>query len=75
MNPMVITVGVALVLLIGGLVIIWLSEKALKPGLAATIVWWIGAAIATLGALLVLTPVLVWITHQFSDALGLGRTL
>lgn len=72
-SPVTLTIGVALALLIGGLVIVLLSKKALDPGTIATVVWWLGMLCVVLGALFMVTPILIWITKQLGDAMGIGH--
>lgn len=65
MNPLLL----AVLLLIGGLAIMYLSASAKHPGLVA-VVWWIGLLVAVLGAILVLAPILSWVRAQLVTALG-----
>lgn len=66
---MAIIIGIALGLLIGGLIVCYLSP-ALQNPLLVRVVWWIGLLLAVCGALLILVPILSWITAQLRSALG-----
>ncbi len=66
---MTIILGLALGLIIGGLVICLLSRQAGSP-LLVTIFWWVGVICAIIGLVLLLTPVLVWINNQLQSMIG-----
>jgi hypothetical protein len=66
---MTMVIGVALGMLIGGLLVCMLSPNIHYP-VMVKIVWWIGLILALCGALLLLTPILIWITAQLRAALG-----
>ncbi len=66
---MIVFIGLAVGLIIGGLVICFLSKNAGQPMLV-TLFWWVGIILAVLGLILVLAPVLVWIAAQIRAALG-----
>lgn len=60
-------VGLAVGLILAGLLIIFLSPSA---GRMATVFWWVGAVLAVVGLVLLVTPVLVWVDHQLRMILG-----
>ena len=66
---MTVIIGLALGLLIGGLVVAWLSSAMKQPTLA-TIVYWVGVVLVLIGLVLLLTPVLVWISTQIREMIG-----
>lgn len=66
---MAIMVGLGLGLLIGGLVIMWLSPAAHNPLLVA-VIWWIGVVLAVFGVILLVTPVMVWLYNQVQAMVG-----
>lgn len=66
---MALFIGVALGLLIGGLVVCFLSGS-LQYTLLVRVVWWLGLGLALCGALLILVPVLAWVSAQLRAALG-----
>lgn len=59
----------ALAMLIGGLLVCFLSGSAKYPVLV-TVVWWIGIVIVLCGALLLLCPILIYVSTQLRQALG-----
>lgn len=62
-------IGVALGLLIGGLLVCFLSPQAHYP-LAVRVTWWLGLLLALCGALLILAPVVTWLAVQLRTMLG-----
>jgi len=64
---LVVTLGVGI--LIAGLLIVFLSTRALT-GILAAVVWWIGIVLVVFGIVLVLTPVMVWLSVQIQGMLG-----
>lgn len=66
---MAVYIGVALGLLIGGLVVCFLSGSVQHP-LLVRVVWWIGLLLAVCGALLFLAPILAWLAANLRAALG-----
>lgn len=66
---MAIYIGVALGLLVCGLVVCALAGN-LKYELAVRVAWWVGLVLAVCGALLIVTPILAWITAQLRAMLG-----
>lgn len=60
-------VGLAVGLILAGLLIIFLSGGA---GRLAGVFWWVGAILAVVGLILLITPVLVWVSHQLRMMLG-----
>ena len=65
MNPLLLGV----LLLIGGLAIIWLSSTAKYP-LLVTVFFWIGLVLAVFGAILVIAQPLIWAYAQIRSMLG-----
>lgn len=53
--------GLAVGLILAGVIIAYLSSGM---GRAGNIFWWVGAILAVVGVILLITPVLVWIDHQ-----------
>lgn len=68
MTPLIF---LSLVLIIGGLVMCWLSPSVGKPPLVS-IVWVAGVVLVCIGLVLLLTPVLVWANTQLRAMLGTG---
>lgn len=66
---MAIYFGLALGLLIGGLVVCALSPHAGHP-LLVRVFWWLGILCAVAGALLILAPLVEWLAAQVRAALG-----
>ena len=60
---MAIMIGLGLGLLIGGLLVMYLSPAAHNPALVA-IVWYIGAVLVVFGVVLLVTPVMVWVYNN-----------
>jgi hypothetical protein len=58
---------VALILLLGGLGVCWLSSSV--PGIAGRIMWWIGFLVACLGAVWILAPILNFIARTLKEML------
>lgn len=71
---MAIMIGLGLGLLIGGLVVMWLSPSAHNPMLVG-IVWWIGLVLVIFGVILLVTPVMVWVYNQVQAMVGAERRL
>jgi hypothetical protein len=66
---MAVVVGLAVGLLLAGLLVCYLSGS-LKPPLLATVAYWLGIVLAAAGCVLVLQPILNWIAAQLRTALG-----
>ncbi len=64
-----IMIGLALGLLIGGLLICLLSSQASNPALVG-IFWWAGIICAVIGLVLLVFPVLAWVHGQLRAAIG-----
>ena len=64
-----IYIGVALGLLIGGLLVCALSDKA-GYAVLSRIFWWLGILCACCGALLILSPIFSWLAAQMRSMLG-----
>lgn len=58
-----------IILVIGGLVMVMLSTHARFP-LLCEVIFWLGIVIALVGAVLLLTPPLVWLNRQLCEAMG-----
>ncbi len=67
MTPMQIVVALSLVLIIGGLLICWLSGSA---GRASTMFWWVGIVLAVFGFILLLAPAFVFLSGVIQQMLG-----
>lgn len=61
--------GLGLGLLIGGLVVMWLSPSAHNPTLV-TVVWWVGVVLVLFGVIILITPVMVWLYNQVHAMIG-----
>lgn len=70
-NTMTIMIGLALGMMIGGLVLCLLSSHA-KYEILKTLFFWVGLVIAILGLLLFLIRPIIWIAKQLQDAIGTG---
>lgn len=66
---MYIVIGLALGLILAGLLMIWLCKGITQPTLQ-TVVYWVGIALLIIGLILLLTPVLVWVNVQLRAMLG-----
>lgn len=64
-------IGSAIALMIGGLLICFLSPHA-RFQLLKTVFHWIGLVIAVLGLILFIIRPLIWLARQISDATGAG---
>ena len=60
-----------LALLLGGLVVCWLSASAKYP-LLVKVVLIIGIVLVVIGCVLLITPVIVWVDGQLRAMLGHG---
>lgn len=67
MSNVTIVIGVALALMIGGLIIAFLSSSA---GRAKDFFWWVGIIIAVCGLFMVVARIAVFITGVLEQALG-----
>ena len=66
---MTVVIGLAIGLIIAGLVMLVLSPKAGHP-ILVTLVWWAGLILLVVGLVLLFTPVLVWLNAQLRAMLG-----
>ena len=66
---MTLIIGLALGLILCGLLMAWLSPGMKQP-LLVTIVYWVGVVLVIVGLVLLLTPVLVWVNAQLRAMLG-----
>lgn len=64
---MLIVLGVAVGLIVFGLLICFLSGSA---GKAATVFWWLGIVLAVVGGLLLLEPIVVYVAEHLKQAIG-----
>lgn len=70
MNPVVVSIIVAVILIVAGLLMCGWREKA-GPTLAP-VVYWAGIIVLVLGLVLLLFPPLSWLYHQLTAMFGLG---
>jgi len=68
---MVVLIGVALGLMLGGALLCFLSPGFKVPALVS-VAWWIGVILFVVGLILLLAPVIVWAAGQLRAALGLS---
>lgn len=66
---MAVVIGLAVGLILAGLLIAWLSPKAGSATLAA-VFWWVGIVLAVVGLILLVTPVLNWVYVQLRTMLA-----
>jgi hypothetical protein len=66
---MYIVVGLALGLILSGLLMVFLC-KGIEQPLLNRIVYWTGIGLVVIGLVLLLTPVLIWINVQLRSMLG-----
>jgi hypothetical protein len=64
-------VGLAVGLIICGLVIVVLCGKT-GNALLGSVLWWIGVVLVVIGVVLLVTPVFVWFSGLFKSWLGQG---
>ncbi len=68
---MYVVIGLAVGLIIAGLVMAFLSNSLTqKMPILATVVFWVGVVLIVVGLVLLLTPVLVWVDTQLRAMLG-----
>ncbi len=67
---MTIVIGLAIALIIAGLVMIILSPKAGHP-ILVIFTWWAGLILLIVGLVLLFTPVIVWVNAQLRAMLGI----
>ena len=67
-----VIIGLAIGLIIAGLVMTWLSTSVRQPTLM-TVVYWVGVVLIIVGLVLLLTPVLIWLNTQLREMFGLNR--
>lgn len=68
-GEMYVVIGLALGLIVVGLIMTALSGN-LKYPLLISITFWVGLALVVIGLVLLLTPVLIWINNQLRSMLG-----
>ena len=66
---MTVIIGLAIGLILGGLLMAFLSGSMKYP-LLISIVFWVGIVLVVVGLVLLLTPVLVWLNGQLRAMLG-----
>ena len=66
---MTVIIGLALGLILAGLVMAWLSPGMSNPMLIS-VVWWVGVVLVVIGLILLLTPVLIYVNAQLRAMLG-----
>ena len=66
---MTVIIGLALGLILAGLVMAWLSAQMRYP-LLVTVVFWVGVVLVVVGLILLLTPVIVWLDNNLRAMLG-----
>ncbi len=66
---MTLIIGLAIGLILGGLVVLALKKFAEYP-ILVTILLWIGIIMVIFGIILLLTPVLVWFNNQIRGMLA-----
>ncbi len=66
---MYVVIGLALGLILGGLLMVFLC-KGIEQGLLKTIVYWVGIVLIIVGLVLLLTPVLVWVNVHLREMMG-----
>lgn len=59
----------AIVLILAGLVMALLGQKTLQ-GILGTVVYYVGVVLVVVGLVLLLTPVFIWLDHQFRAMLA-----
>ena len=62
-------IGLAVGLILAGLLIAWIAPQAVK-GVAGVVFYWVGLVLAVIGVVLLITPALVWISAQLRQMLG-----
>ncbi len=67
---MAVVIGLAVGLILAGLLILFLSGNAKYP-LLVTVLHWVGIILVVVGLILLITPVLVWIEAQLRSMLKL----
>ena len=67
---MTLIIGLAIGLIIGGLLICFLATHA-KLAILVTVLQWVGIILVVVGLVFLLTPVLVWLNAQLHSMLGL----
>jgi len=66
---MTVIIGLAIGLIVAGLVMAFLSGSMKYP-LLVSVVFWVGVGLVVVGLVLLLTPVLVWLNGQLRAMLG-----
>ena len=66
---MYIVIGLALGLILAGLLMVYLC-KGIEQVTLKSVVYWVGIVLIVVGLILLLTPVLVWVNVQIRHMLG-----
>jgi hypothetical protein len=66
-----IVVGLAVGLIIAGIIMAVAGKKGLEPGLLATVVFVVGIILIVVGLVILIAPVLMWFRAQFIAMLDL----
>ncbi len=66
---MVVVLGLAIGLILAGLLMVVLAPKV-TPAILATVVYWVGIILVVVGLILLVSPVLIWLSAQIKAALG-----
>jgi hypothetical protein len=66
---MTIILGLALGLIVVGIVMAVLADK-LGNALLTTVVWWVGIVLIVIGLILLVSPVILWINGHLRQMLG-----
>ena len=67
-----IVIGLALGLILGGLLMVWLCGGIAQQTLKS-VVYWVGIVLIVIGLILLLTPAVVWLNLQLRSMLGLQQ--
>lgn len=70
MTPIMITVGLAFACILVGIAMAMAGKRGLEPGVLATVVFWVGAALIVVGLIFLLSPVILWANAQLRQMLG-----
>ena len=67
-----IVIGLALGLILAGLLMVWLCG-GIAQHVLKSIVYWVGIVLIVIGLILLLTPVVIWVNIQLRSMLGLQQ--
>lgn len=71
MNPAVVVVGLAFLLILVGIAMAIAGDRGLRPGTLALVVYWVGVALIVIGLIFLLSPVILWVNAQLHAMLGI----